>query len=323
MHYDRYVMPRCGRHVAYAKHKGVACMSSTEIGKAGTDKSHTVQGLPLVDRRELMKGVAAMTLAGAGIANIGSAHAASEAHEMGLLDAASAIKSGAITSEAYVTKLLRRARDHADLDAFITIDDTAVLQAARAADKDRAAGRTAPLLGIPLSVKDSYMTQDLPTTFGTAVLKNFRPSQDAPVVKSVRDAGSVIFGKNNMVEMSYGLTGLNAHHGQPKNPYNKAHVTGGSSSGAGASVAARLVPAALGGDTVGSIRVPASLCGLVGFKPTQGRWSGDRVAPISGTLDTTGVLARSVGDCALIDAVVTKGALQVPAAQASLKGIRL
>src|SRR5882724_9827901 len=87
MHYDRYVMPRCGRHVAYAKHKGVACMSSTEIGKAGTDKSHTVQGLPLVDRRELMKGVAAMTLAGAGIANIGSAHADSAAHEMGVLDA--------------------------------------------------------------------------------------------------------------------------------------------------------------------------------------------------------------------------------------------
>jgi mandelamide amidase len=119
------------------------------------------------------------------------------------------------------------------------------------------------------------------------------------------------------------LTGANAHHGQPKNPYNKAHVTGGSSSGAGASVAARLVPAALGGDTVGSIRVPASLCGVVGFKPTQGRWSGDRVAPISGTLDTTGVLARSVGDCALIDAVVTKASFPAPISQTDLKGIRL
>ncbi len=167
------------------------------------------------------------------------------------------------------------------------------------------------------------MTRDLPTTFGTAILNKFRPDQDAPVVRSVREAGGVVFGKNNLVEMSYGLTGFNVHHGQVKNPYNKAHVTGGSSSGAGASVAARLVPAAFGGDTVGSIRVPASLCGVVGFKPTQGRWSGDRVAPISGTLDTTGVLARSVGDCALIDAIVTKASAAAPANQAGLKDVRL
>ncbi len=98
---------------------------------------------------------------------------------------------------------------------------------------------------------------------------------------------------------------------------------GGSSSGAGASVAARLIPAALGGDTVGSIRVPASLCGVVGFKPTQGRWSGDRVAPISGTLDANGVLARSVRDCALIDAVVTKASIAIPSAQVGLKGVRV
>jgi indoleacetamide hydrolase len=304
-------------------------MSSTEIGKAGVDKSHAGQD-PLtgqdslsVDRRVLMKGIAAMTLISAGIPNGGAAHASSDVHEMGVRDAAFAIRNGTITSEAYATMLLQRARDHADLGAFITIDDAAVLQAARAADKDRTAGKTASLLGVPLAVKDSYMTQDLPTTFGTAILNKFRPGQDAPVVKSVRDAGGVVFGKNNLVEMSYGLTGVNAHHGQPKNPYNKAHVTGGSSSGAGASVAARLVPAALGGDTVGSIRVPASLCGLVGFKPTQGRWSGDRVAPISGTLDTTGVLARSVGDCALIDAVVTKASFLAPTDQAGLKGIRL
>lgn len=297
-------------------------MSPTEIGKAEVDKPHTDQSLPSVDRRALIKGVAAMTLVSTGITNSGAAHAASEVQEMGVSDAASAIRSGAITSEAYATMLLQRARDCADLGAFITIDEPAVLQAARAADKDRAAGKTAPLLGVPLAVKDSYMTRDLPTTFGTAVLDTFRPKQDAPVVKSVRDAGGVVFGKNNLVEMSYGLTGANAHHGQVKNPYNTAHVTGGSSSGAGASVAARLVPAALGGDTVGSIRVPASLCGLVGFKPTQGRWSGDRVAPISGTLDTTGVLARSVADCALIDAVVTKASLRAPTAS-GLKGVRL
>lgn len=298
-------------------------MSSTEIQKTPTDKSRTGHDLSSVDRRVLLKGIAAMTLVSTGITNSGAAHAASEVHEMGVRDAAAAIRNGAITSEAYVTKLLRRARDHADLRAFITIDDLAVLRAARAADQDRAAGKAAPLLGVPLAVKDSYMTQDLPTTFGTAILDTFRPSQDAPVVKSVKDAGGLLFGKNNLVEMSYGLTGANAHHGQPKNPYNEAHVTGGSSSGAGASVAARLIPAALGGDTVGSVRVPASLCGLVGFKPTQGRWSSERVAPISGTLDTTGVLARSVGDCALVDAVVTKTSFPFLTKRAGLKGIRL
>lgn len=330
MHYDRYPIEAsfdigsrgCDRHMACRKNKGGVCMSK-QNEQTTDDTSGAGQNLSSVDRRNLMKGVAAMAVIGAGIADSGSVHASTAAHDMGVLDAVSAIRNGTITSEAYTAKLLQRARDNTDLNTFITIDDAAVLQAARAADKDRAAGKTAPLLGVPLAVKDSYMTQDLPTTFGTGVLNKFRPGQDAPVVKSIRDAGGVVFGKNNLVEMSYGLTGVNIHHGQPKNPYNKAHVTGGSSSGAGASVAARLVPAALGGDTVGSIRVPASLCGVVGFKPTQGRWSGDRVAPISGTLDTTGVLARSVRDCALIDAIVTKASILAPTAQAGLKGIRL
>jgi mandelamide amidase len=139
----------------------------------------------------------------------------------------------------------------------------------------------------------------------------------------LKSSGAIVFGKNNLVEMSYGLTGLNAHHGQPRNPYDMSRVTGGSSSGAGASVAARLVPAALGGDTVGSIRVPASLCGVVGFKPTPGRWSGDGVAPISHTLDTTGVLARSVEDCSLVDAIVTGARSDDRPGDAGLKGVRL
>ena len=122
--------------------------------------------------------------------------------------------------------------------------------------------------------------------------------------------------------MSFGLTGLNAHHGQVKNPYNKAHITGGSSSGAGASVAARIVPAALGGDTVGSIRVPASLCGLVGYKPTPGRWPSNGVAPISATLDTTGLLARSVEDCELVDAILTRSPVQSSNETGNLKGVK-
>jgi len=264
-----------------------------------------------------------MTLASGGAINGAVARSSSEVHEMGVREAAIAIGDGSITSELYATKLLQRARDHADLDAFISIDEASVLQAARTADKDRAAGRKSPILGVPLAVKDIYFTKGIRTTFGTAVLNKFVPDQDAPVIKSVKDAGGVVFGKNNLVEMSFGLTGNNAHYGQAKNPYNKAHVTGGSSSGAGVSVAARLVPAALGGDTIGSIRVPASLCGVVGFKPTQGRWSSDLIAPAANTLDTAGVLARSVGDCALIDAVVTKASLPTQIPQAGLKGIKL
>jgi indoleacetamide hydrolase len=242
-------------------------------------------------------------------------------HELGLAAAARAIRNGEVSSEAYVGTLLERARAHADLNAFITIDEAAVLEAARDAARLRRAGRNAPLLGVPLAVKDSYLTKGLTTTFGTSVLTTFIPARDAAAVAAVKEAGAIIFGKNNLVEMSYGLTGFNEHHGQAKNPYNQAHVTGGSSSGAGASVAARTVPAALGGDTVGSIRVPASLCGVVGYKPTPSRWPSDGVAPISHIVDTTGLLARCVEDCELVDAILTKSTVQSSNETGNLKGL--
>ncbi|NWL77281.1 amidase [Pseudomonas taiwanensis] len=244
-------------------------------------------------------------------------------HELGVATAAAAIRRGDISSESYAAALLRRARAFSGLSAFITIDETAVLAAARASDTARAAGSTAPLLGVPVAVKDSYLTQGLRTTLGIRNLENFVPDRDAEVVRAIKDAGGIVFGKNNLVEMSYGLTGHNSHFGQAKNPHNPKHVTGGSSSGAGASVGAQIVPAALGGDTVGSIRVPASLCGVVGFKPSPGRWSGDGVAPISHTLDTTGVFARTVEDCAVIDQVVTKTTATFQGNWADLSGIRL
>lgn len=242
---------------------------------------------------------------------------------LGASAAAIAIRNGEMTSETYTAALLQRARAHTDLNAFITIDETAALAAARASDKARAAGATAPLLGVPLAVKDSYLTQGLRTTLGVRNLAEFVPDKDAEVVKAVKRAGGIVFGKNNLVEMSYGLTGNNAPHGQAHNPHNRAHVTGGSSSGAGASVGAHIVPAALGGDTVGSIRVPASLCGVVGFKPSRGRWSGEGVAPISHTLDTTGVLTRSVDDCVLIDQIVTNDTAAMSVDVPDLSGIRL
>jgi len=243
---------------------------------------------------------------------------------LGVAAAAAAIRNGDITSEAYTATLLQRARTLAELNAFITIDEAAVLAAARDADKARAAGSATPLLGVPLGVKDSYLTKGLPTSLGIEGLAHFVPREDADAVRAIRSAGALVFGKNNLVEMSYGLTGHNARYGQVKNPHARDRVSGGSSSGSAASVAAGLVPASLGGDTVGSIRVPASFCGVVGFKPTTGRWPRNGVAPISHTLDTTGAFARSVEDCILVDQVVTgEQAAEFSSGGYGLKGARL
>ncbi|MGW7775692.1 amidase family protein [Pseudomonas machongensis] len=239
---------------------------------------------------------------------------------LGVAAAADAIRKGEISSEQYTTALLRRAHQHSDLNAFVLIDEDAALASARSADLQRAAGVSGPLLGVPLGVKDSYLSKGLSTSFGLQGFA-FVPEHDADVVDEVKRAGGLLLGKNNLVAMSYGLTGKDSHAGQVKNPRNPSRVSGGSSSGAGAAVGAHIVPASLGGDTVGSIRVPAALSGVVGFKPTTGRWSGRGVAPISHTLDTTGVLARSVEDCALIDHVVARS--QGPQARdLSLRDVR-
>ena len=242
--------------------------------------------------------------------------------ELGVAAAAAAIRDGDLTAESYASALLRRARENAGLNSFITIDDAAVPAAAGAADEARAARSAAPLLGVPLGVKDSYTTRGLRTTLGVGTLADFEPRDDAAVVGAIKAAGGIVFGKNNLVEMSFGLTGSNRRYGQVKNPYAPDRVPGGSSSGSAAAVAARIVPAAFGGDTVGSIRVPASLCGVVGFKPTTGRWPGRGVAPIAHTLDTTGILARTVEDCALIDQVVTKETGPGLSNRSDLKGAR-
>jgi mandelamide amidase len=256
------------------------------------------------------------------LVNPNSSNTACEFAEIGLTQAARAIREGDFTAEAYAEALLQQAREQAGLKAFITIDDEAVIAAASAADKARCAGASGPLLGVPLGVKDSYLTNGLRTTLGVSNLKDFVPARDASVVSAVKDAGAIVFGKNNLVEMSFGLTGDNSPFGQVKNPHGRERVSGGSSSGSAAAVAAGIVPAAFGGDTIGSIRVPASLCGVVGFKPTTGRWPRDGVAPISHVLDTTGVFARSVEDCELIDQVVTRASPSTTSEEGDLKGVR-
>ncbi|MEX3629001.1 MAG: amidase family protein [Burkholderia sp.] len=227
--------------------------------------------------------------------------------ELGVSEAAAAIRNGDISAERYASSLLSRARGHDDLNAFVTIDEAAVLSAARDADKRRAAGENAPLLGVPIGIKDSYLTQGLRTTFGLDAFE-FVPDEDAASVREIRRAGGIVFGKTNLVSMSWGLTGKDSRGGQVKNPRNPARVAGGSSSGAAAAVGAGLIPASLGGDTIGSIRVPASLSG--------------GVVPVSHTLDTTGVLGRSVADCRLIDSVVTAADTEHRGGSLRLPGLR-
>ncbi|MFD8725397.1 amidase family protein [Streptomyces sp. NPDC059629] len=134
--------------------------------------------------------------------------------DLGVTAVAAAIRRGEITSESYSAALLENAREHSDLNAFITIDESAVLGAARAADEARAQGSTAPLLGVPFGIKDSYATAGLRTTLGVKSLDAFVPQHDAEIVGLIKAAGGIVFGKNNLVEMSWGLTGDNSGYGQ-------------------------------------------------------------------------------------------------------------
>ena len=243
-------------------------------------------------------------------------------HQLGVLEAAAAIRAGDITAEALVSALLQRAQAFESLNAFVTLDADIVLDAARAADQHRASGKPlGPLHGVPIALKDNINTAAFPTTAGTPGLRQHRPKANAPVAQALIDAGAIVFGKAGMHELAYGITSNNAGFGAIHNPFDPRHVPGGSSGGSGAAVGARIVPASIGSDTGGSVRVPAAFCGVMGFRPTVLRWPQAGIVPISATRDTAGPLARKAADLAAIDAVVT-GAGGAPAA-ASLKGLRI
>lgn len=217
------------------------------------------------------------------------------------------------------------------LKSFITVTADAALAAARGAEAAMTAGRPlGPLHGVPLGLKDLYDTAGVRTTGGSKILAQRVPSADATVVRRLRDAGMISLGKLNMVEFAYGPEGLNPHYGHARNPWDpRVHrMTGGSSSGSGASVAAGLVPVALGSDTGGSIRIPCSLCGLTGIKPTYGRVSRAGVLPLSWSMDHVGPMTRSAADAALVLGAMagydaadpTSSVLPVPDYMAALTG---
>ena len=243
-------------------------------------------------------------------------------HDLGVGGAAKAISAGEITAEQLAEALLARASANANLGAFITLDPDRVRAAARKADQARTSGASlGPLHGVPLALKDNLDTAELPTSGGTPGLAGNRPKRNAAIVDKLLGAGAIVLGKTNLHELAYGITNNNAAHGPARNPYAPDRIPGASSGGTGVAVAARIAPGGIGTDTGGSVRIPAALCGIVGLRPTTGRWSQAGVVPISHTRDTPGPMTRSVADCALLDGVVTGG--PVEAAPVQLKGVRI
>jgi aspartyl-tRNA(Asn)/glutamyl-tRNA(Gln) amidotransferase subunit A len=198
------------------------------------------------------------------------------------------------------TLLDRIAQLDAGLHAFVTLTAERALAEARAAEEALRRGDTRPLLGIPVAHKDIYCTQGIRTTGGSALLADWIPADDATCVRRWQEAGTVLLGKLITHEFAFGLQ-MPGHRFRPaRNPWNRDHIPGGSSSGSGAALAAGLVTGATGSDTGGSIRGPAAFCGIVGLKPTYGRVSRAGVLTLSWTLDHTGPMARTVEDCAYL-----------------------
>jgi aspartyl-tRNA(Asn)/glutamyl-tRNA(Gln) amidotransferase subunit A len=223
-----------------------------------------------------------------------------------LVEVADALARGVLSSVELTRMCLERAhRANAVLNCFIRIDDEAALAEARAADARRAAGRSlGSLHGVPLAVKDMFYDPAHETSSGSRIREGFRATSTATVLTRLRAAGAINLGALNMTEFALGPTGHNAFFGACHNPWNPRYIAGGSSSGAGAAVAARLVAGALGSDTSGSIRLPAAANGVLGLKATYGRVSRAGAMPLSWSLDHVGPLARSARDLARLLGVI-------------------
>lgn len=216
----------------------------------------------------------------------------------------SGIREGLQARQFSCVELTKACLEKADklkaLNCFIELSPETAAQQAKEVDALLQAGKQAPLLGVPIGIKDVICTKGTRTTAGSKILANFIPPYDATVVRKLKTAGTVSIGKLNMDEFAMGSSNENSAYGPVKNPWNPEYVPGGSSGGSAAAVAAGICPVTLGTDTGGSIRQPASFCGIVGLKPTYGRVSRYGVIAYASSLDQVGGFARNVRDCALI-----------------------
>src|SRR5438445_4597182 len=221
---------------------------------------------------------------------------------MSLVSVAKAIAGKKLSSREVTQSCLDRiAQWQPRVNAFMAIDADEALAAADVADAALAKGKlSGPLHGVPLAHKDMYYDAGKVVTCGSKIRRDFVGTTTSAALRRLKDAGSIRLGWLQMAEFAYGPTGHNSHYGPVHNPWAIDHITGGSSSGSGSAVAARLTFAALGSDTGGSIRMPAHFCGVTGLKTTYGRISRAGAMPLSQSLDTIGPLARTVEDCALL-----------------------
>ena len=221
-------------------------------------------------------------------------------HDLGVAELARKLKAKELSATEAASHFLRRGKAHASLGAYLATDEEVTLAQARAADKRIAAGETGPLLGVPIAHKDIFVTRDFPSTAGSKMLEGYLSPFDATVVRKLGEAGTVNLGKLNCDEFAMGSSNENSAYAPVKNPWDTSRVPGGSSGGSAVVVAARLAPASTGTDTGGSIRQPASFCGITGIKPTYGRASRYGMIAFASSLDQAGPMARSAEDCALL-----------------------
>ncbi len=222
-------------------------------------------------------------------------------HDKTLAELSAMLEAGEVTSVELTQAFLDRIKQYdPQINSFVTVSDELALKQAADADAQRKAGKTTPLTGIPIAHKDIFCTLDVKTSCGSKMLDNFISPYDATVVEKMKQAGVVMLGKTNMDEFAMGSSNETSFYGPVKNPWNTDAVPGGSSGGSAASVAARLAPASTGTDTGGSIRQPASLCGISGLKPTYGRISRYGMIAFASSLDQAGPMAQTAEDCALL-----------------------
>ena len=224
-------------------------------------------------------------------------------HDLSVFDLAAKLAGRAVSAVEVTQHFLSRVKTE-QLGAFLAVDADMSLAHAKAADIRLAAGERTPLLGVPLAHKDVFVTRDFPTTAASKMLADYRSPFDATVVSKLSQAGMVTLGKLNCDEFAMGSGNENSAYKSAKNPWDISRIPGGSSGGSAAAVAARLIPAATGTDTGGSIRQPASLCGITGIKPTYGRCSRYGMVAFASSLDQAGPMARSALDCALLLSVM-------------------
>jgi len=239
---------------------------------------------------------------------------------------AAALRARKISVHGLIDESLRHiARWNPQLNAFITVTAEAARARARQLDAELARGLDRGALhGIPIAHKDLVRTKGVLTTGGSRILAGYVPKRDAVIAAKLDQAGTVLVGKTGLHELAYGATSNNPHFGPVHNPWDRERIPGGSSGGSAAAVAAGIVPLATGTDTGGSIRIPASFCGVVGLKPTFGRVSARGVLPLSASMDHVGPITRTVRDAAIaFEAMVDDPTGYVPPADAEIRGIRV